>query len=156
MIVVENRGVRRRKRPATGPAGGRGCWAEPEPKEAQLDDRMKGTDEDINARIRERAYRLWIEEGRPDGRSQAHWDMAVEMVRLEDQMAPRPALKGGRRTGTTRAKTTGGAESEDSGSRKRTPRAAATAGALARTPAVGLSKSGARSSDPSGRGGKRG
>ena len=27
-------------------------------------------------RIRELAYRLWEEEGRPEGRAEAHWEMA--------------------------------------------------------------------------------
>ena len=35
-------------------------------------------------RIRQRAYRMWEEEGRPDGRAEAHWDMATELVAIED------------------------------------------------------------------------
>jgi hypothetical protein len=42
-------------------------------------------------RIRERAYRLWEEEGRPHGRDKTHWDMAREMVAIEDSF--RDALK---------------------------------------------------------------
>ncbi len=35
-------------------------------------------------RTREKAYQLWIEEGRPDGRDEAHWQMAEELVAIED------------------------------------------------------------------------
>ena len=41
---------------------------------------------DIEQRIRDRAYRLWLEEGCPDGRDKDHWDMATELVaNLTDQ-----------------------------------------------------------------------
>ena len=39
---------------------------------------------DIEQRIRDRAYRLWLEEGCPDGREKDHWDMATELVAIED------------------------------------------------------------------------
>jgi len=39
---------------------------------------------DLTQRIRDRAYRLWVEEGCPEGREQAHWDMATELVAIED------------------------------------------------------------------------
>jgi DUF2934 family protein len=43
------------------------------------------TDEDaIQRRIRERAHRLWEEEGRPDGRANSHWEQARMIVALED------------------------------------------------------------------------
>ena len=35
-------------------------------------------------RVRQRAYRLWEEEGRPEGREQAHWEMAEELVAIEE------------------------------------------------------------------------
>ncbi len=35
-------------------------------------------------RIRERAYRLWEQEGRPEGREAIHWDQATELVAIED------------------------------------------------------------------------
>lgn len=34
-------------------------------------------------RIRERAHQLWEEEGRPDGRADAHWFQAKEIVAVE-------------------------------------------------------------------------
>lgn len=34
-------------------------------------------------RIRERAYRLWLEEGQPQGRSTEHWQKARELLALE-------------------------------------------------------------------------
>ena len=45
-------------------------------------------------RVRERAYRLWQEEGCPEGRAEAHWDMASELVAIEesyrDTLKPNP------------------------------------------------------------------
>src|SRR6476661_8946716 len=53
-----------------------------------MDDRQR------DARIRERAYRLWLEEGCPEGRAEAHWDMATELVAIEenqrDTLKPNP------------------------------------------------------------------
>lgn len=40
---------------------------------------------DVNERIRERAYRLWIEEGQPEGRADRHWDEARRLVEEEGQ-----------------------------------------------------------------------
>jgi hypothetical protein len=31
-------------------------------------------------RIRERAYLIWLDEGRPEGRDNIHWQMAAELV----------------------------------------------------------------------------
>ena len=38
----------------------------------------------VEQRIRERAYRIWLEEGCPEGREKDHWDMATELVAIED------------------------------------------------------------------------
>jgi hypothetical protein len=35
-------------------------------------------------RIRERAYHLWEEEGRPEGREAEYWERAEELVGMED------------------------------------------------------------------------
>jgi hypothetical protein len=47
---------------------------------------------DLEQRIRERAYRLWEQEGCPEGRADAHWDQASELVAIEDnyKLATRP------------------------------------------------------------------
>ena len=39
---------------------------------------------DLERRIRERAYRIWLEEGCPEGREKDHWDLATELVAIED------------------------------------------------------------------------
>lgn len=39
---------------------------------------------DLNERIRRRAHQIWIEEGRPEGRDAIHWDMARELIAIED------------------------------------------------------------------------
>lgn len=41
---------------------------------------------DDEARIRERAHALWEAEGRPEGRAEAHWQMAREVVATEDSL----------------------------------------------------------------------
>lgn len=45
-------------------------------------------------RVRERAYQIWLQEGRPDGRAGDHWDMASELVAIEenyrDTLKPNP------------------------------------------------------------------
>jgi hypothetical protein len=38
---------------------------------------------DIEQCIRERAYRIWLEAGCPEGRELDHWDMATELVAIE-------------------------------------------------------------------------
>lgn len=42
---------------------------------------------DVDRRIRERAYRLWIEEGRPDGRAEDHWQRAAAQIAREDEQS---------------------------------------------------------------------
>jgi hypothetical protein len=36
-------------------------------------------------RVRQHAYRLWVEEGCPEGRAEVHWDKARELVAREDK-----------------------------------------------------------------------
>lgn len=38
-------------------------------------------------RIRKRAYEIWEREGRPEGRADAHWDMAREEIAAKDNLA---------------------------------------------------------------------
>jgi hypothetical protein len=40
--------------------------------------------DDPTERVRRRAYQIWLDEGRPDGRDVVHWDMASELVAIED------------------------------------------------------------------------
>ncbi|TMJ25134.1 MAG: DUF2934 domain-containing protein [Alphaproteobacteria bacterium] len=48
--------------------------------------------EDFEERVRARAYRLWQEEGCPQGRADAHWELARELVAIEDnqRLATKP------------------------------------------------------------------
>ena len=39
---------------------------------------------DLDGRIRERAYQLWLEQGRPEGREREHWDEAARLVHSEE------------------------------------------------------------------------
>ena len=41
-------------------------------------------EQDLAERIRLRAYRLWEQDGRPEGREGVHWDQASELVAIED------------------------------------------------------------------------
>ena len=43
--------------------------------------------DDYEGRIRNRAYRIWEEQGHPEGRADAHWDMASELIAIEDNHA---------------------------------------------------------------------
>jgi hypothetical protein len=38
-------------------------------------------------RIRERAYLIWIREGRPEGRDKVHWRLASDDIDREDRLA---------------------------------------------------------------------
>jgi hypothetical protein len=39
---------------------------------------------DMETRIRNRAYAIWQEEGRPDGKADEHWEKARRFVEEED------------------------------------------------------------------------
>ena len=38
----------------------------------------------LEERIRRRAYQMWLEEGKPEGRAEDHWDKASELIAIED------------------------------------------------------------------------
>jgi hypothetical protein len=38
-------------------------------------------------RIRHQAYRLWVAEGRPEGRDREHWEEAEQIINREDARA---------------------------------------------------------------------
>jgi len=44
-------------------------------------------DRDLEQRIRERAYRIWLDEGCPAGRAQEHWDLAKLAIAQQDGLA---------------------------------------------------------------------
>ena len=50
-------------------------------KQPTLEDTMAPEQED---RIKQRAYEIWEREGRPHGRDDVHWSMAVQEIRAED------------------------------------------------------------------------
>jgi hypothetical protein len=41
---------------------------------------MPGPDRNKERALRERAYFLWVQEGRPEGRAKTHWERAVEWL----------------------------------------------------------------------------
>lgn len=51
--------------------------------------------ESLESRIQKRAYQIWEREGRPEGRSHDHWDLAREEIAIEDNyrdtLRPNPA-----------------------------------------------------------------
>jgi len=57
--------------------------------------------DDFDERVRQRAYRLWVEEGCPEGRSDVHWDKARELVAIEDnqKLATKPVPRQEARSG---------------------------------------------------------
>ncbi len=42
---------------------------------------------DHDARVSDRAYHIWKQEGCPDGRADVHWDMARELVAIEENQS---------------------------------------------------------------------
>ena len=42
------------------------------------------THADPDTRVRDRAYQIWKQEGCPEGRASVHWDMARELVAIEE------------------------------------------------------------------------
>jgi hypothetical protein len=42
--------------------------------------------EDTERRIRERAYQIWEEEGRPEGKAEEHWEKARMIVLIEESL----------------------------------------------------------------------
>jgi len=47
----------------------------------------KSADGDREQRIRNKAYEIWLDEGRPEGRAEVHWDMASELVAIQENYA---------------------------------------------------------------------
>jgi hypothetical protein len=52
---------------------------------------------DLEQRIRERAYKIWLDEGCPEGRADVHWGIASKLVAIEDNTpdTSRPASREG-------------------------------------------------------------
>jgi hypothetical protein len=44
-------------------------------------------DRELEQRIRERAYKIWVDEGRPDGRERENWELAKFAIAHEDGLA---------------------------------------------------------------------
>jgi hypothetical protein len=42
--------------------------------------------DDFEKRVRARAYKLWQEEGCPEGRAEVHWERARELVAIEENI----------------------------------------------------------------------
>jgi hypothetical protein len=38
-------------------------------------------------RIRQRAYLIWIDEGRPEGREKEHWEQAEKSIQRQDELS---------------------------------------------------------------------
>jgi hypothetical protein len=51
--------------------------------------------DDFEERVRERAYQIWQEQGCPEGQADAHWELARELVAIEDnhRMAMMPVAR---------------------------------------------------------------
>jgi DUF2934 family protein len=43
--------------------------------------------EEVENRIRERAFQIWLSEGQPDGRDREHWEMAKLAIAEQDGLA---------------------------------------------------------------------
>ena len=61
------------------------------------------TDDDREQVVRTMAYYIWLDEGCPDGRADAHWHMANDLAATEQgrvDPAPEPGTKAGTKSGT--------------------------------------------------------
>jgi hypothetical protein len=56
------------------------------------------SNEDLETRIRERAYLLWVDAGKPEGGADAFWHRAKEMMEDEGKSAYPPAQSQGNRS----------------------------------------------------------
>jgi hypothetical protein len=59
---------------------------------------MSEVDQDLERRIRDRAYLLWEAEGKPDGRADEYWHRAHELIDAEARSAYPPTQSRGHRT----------------------------------------------------------
>ena len=46
------------------------------------------SDVDQEQRVRERAYKIWLEEGKPHGHSKEHWAQAEKQLAEEENVEP--------------------------------------------------------------------
>lgn len=53
---------------------------------------------DRDARIRDRAYQIWLSEGRRHGHDEAHWQQAVREIEAEEAASPGTRKASGSRT----------------------------------------------------------
>jgi hypothetical protein len=67
------------------------------PKPAAYDKYSEGPGH-LEQRIRERAYRLWEVEGRPEGKQDEYWNRAQELIQDETKSAYPPSASRGNRT----------------------------------------------------------
>jgi hypothetical protein len=63
-----------------------------------MTDAKQNLEQDLEQRIRERAYLLWEMEGRPEGREEEYWHRARERIEAETQSAYPPTQSRGHRT----------------------------------------------------------
>jgi hypothetical protein len=54
-------------------------------------------------RIRETAYRLWEQDGRPVGQAERHWDLAQKLAEDNEPRQPAPAARSGRASSEKKA-----------------------------------------------------
>jgi hypothetical protein len=45
---------------------------------------MAAMADDLEARIRQRAHQMWLDEGSPEGKADSHWELAKMAIALED------------------------------------------------------------------------
>lgn len=74
-----------------GRAAGPGVRSAPVPGDDDGADLDAGQQTDFEAAARERAYFLWEQDGRPDGRADQYWQRAVDSLRRERDGDGRPA-----------------------------------------------------------------
>lgn len=59
---------------------------------------MSDTEQDLEERVRQRAYLMWEADGRPEGGADQYWHRARERMEAETQSAYPPAQSGDHRS----------------------------------------------------------
>lgn len=81
----------------------------------------------IEHRVRERAYRIWLDEGMPEGRADLHWEIASELV------AGEPPVAGGAAAAALKPRKSGAAPKSAAPAAKKTAKPASETPAAKRT-----------------------
>ena len=56
-------------------------------REKRRNNPVQGKKTSKNQRVREQAYLIWLDEGRPEGRDKEHWERAEQIIDRMDEIS---------------------------------------------------------------------